>query len=72
MYLNLNTYKNIYSINSMNKKCVRAINTNDNVVSYFKGVCSAGQHLDMFVGEIILVCDGKSKSAISRTKQKCL
>ena len=66
MYLNLNTYKNIYSINSMNKKCVRAINTNDNVVSYFESVCSAGQHLDMFVGEIILVCDGKSKSAISR------
>ena len=50
----------------MNKKCVRAINTYDNVVSYFESLCSAGQHLDMIVGEIRLVCDGKYESAISR------
>ena len=50
----------------MNKKCVRAINTYDNVVSYFESLCSASQHLDMIVGEIRLVCDGKYKSAVSR------
>ena len=51
------------------KKCIKAENISNKEVLYFESVCSAGQHLDMIVGEIRLVCDGKYKSAISRRKR---
>ena len=48
------------------KKCVKAANTSNKEVVYFDSVYSVGQHLDMMVGEIRLVCDGKLESVISR------
>ena len=56
----------IEDCNIKNKKCVKATNTSNKEVVYFDSAYSVGQHLDMMVGEIRLVCDGKQESAISR------